>query len=100
MPEYTIGTRSGSDWPAIPAGGLSSYLLPKSLQCKIVDDSDVLVFRVGKATVSASWELAGTWYVDIEGSQSSASADLIAAEIAQQLGDAAGEQAIHYKVTD
>ncbi|MFH8739169.1 MULTISPECIES: hypothetical protein [unclassified Streptomyces] len=100
MPEYTISTQSGSDWPDMPAGGLSSYLLPKSLQCKILDDSDVLVFRAGKATVSVSWELAGTWYVDIEGCESSGSADLIAAEIAQQLGDATGEQAVHCKVTD
>lgn len=100
MPEYTISTQSGSDWPDMPAGDLSSYLLPQSLECKIVDDSDVLVFRAGKATVSVSWELAGMWYVDIEGSEPSASADLIAAEIAQQLGEATGEQAVHYKVTD
>ncbi|MDQ1037382.1 hypothetical protein QFZ75_003798 [Streptomyces sp. V3I8] len=100
MAEYTISTQSGSDWPDMPTGDLSSYLLPKSLQCKIVDDSDVLVFRAGRATVSVSWELAGTWYVDIEGSESSASAELIAAEIAQQLGDATGEQAVHYKITD
>lgn len=100
MPEYTISTQSGSDWPDMPAGDLSSYLLPKSLQCQIVDDSDVLVFHAGTATVSVSWELAGTWHVEIEGSESSSSADLIAAEIAQQLGDATGEQAIHYKVTD
>lgn len=100
MPEYTISTQSGSDWPDMPAGNLSSCLLPQSLECKIVDDSDVLVFRAGKATVSVSWELAGTWYVDIEGSESSGSADLIAAEIAQQLGEATGEQAVHHKITD
>lgn len=100
MPEYTISTQSGRDWPDMPAGDLSSYLLPKSLQCKIVDDSEGLVFRAGNATVSVSWELAGTWYIDIEGSESSGSADLIASEIAQQLGDATGEQAVQYKVTD
>ncbi|MGA5251864.1 hypothetical protein ACPCIX_23875 [Streptomyces pseudogriseolus] len=100
MPEYTISTQSGRDWPDMPAGDLSSYLLPKSLQCKIVDDSEGLVFRAGKATVSVYWELAGTWYIDIEGSESSGSADLIAAEIAQQLGVATGEQAVQYKVTD
>ncbi|MGW6403373.1 hypothetical protein [Streptomyces sp. NPDC055134] len=100
MPEYTISTESGSDWPDIPPGDLSSYLLPKSRRCEIVDGSDALVFRVGKATVSVSWELAGTWYVDVEGSESSELADLIAAEIAQQLGAATGEQSLHYKVTD
>ncbi|MFE3270004.1 hypothetical protein [Streptomyces sp. NPDC059215] len=100
MPEYTISTQSGNDWPDLPAGDLSRHLLPKSLQCKIVNDSGALIFRTGQATVSVSWELAGTWYVDIEGPESSGFADLIAAEIAQQLGEATGEQAVHYKVTD
>ncbi|WP_406110183.1 hypothetical protein OG698_45645 [Streptomyces sp. NBC_01003] len=100
FPEYTISTESGSDWPDVPAGNLSSYLLPRSLEREIVDDSDALVFRVDKATVSVSWELAGTWYVDVEGCEVSELADLIAAEIAQQLGDATGEQAVRCRVTD
>ncbi|MER6433771.1 hypothetical protein ABT272_39605 [Streptomyces sp900105245] len=100
MPEYTISTHDGSDWPDVPAGNLSTCLLPKSLECEIVDDDGLLVFRADKATVTVSWELAGTWYVDIEGSESSGSADLLAAEIAQRLGDATGAQAVHHKVTD
>ncbi|MEU8949365.1 hypothetical protein [Streptomyces sp. NPDC048489] len=100
MPEYTISTQSGSDWVALPAGNLSHHLLPKSLQCEIVDDTDVLTFRSGKAVASVSWELAGTWYVSVEGAESSGLADLIAAKVAQQLGDATGQQAVHHKVTD
>ncbi|MER5860542.1 hypothetical protein ABT131_33860 [Streptomyces sp900105245] len=100
MPEYTISTHGGSDWPDVPAGDLSAYLLPKSLECEIVDDHGVLVFRAGKATVTVSWELAATWYIDIEGSESTGSADQLAAEIAQQLGDATGAEAVHHKVAD
>ncbi|MFE0964142.1 hypothetical protein [Streptomyces fungicidicus] len=100
MPEYTISTRSGADWPAIPAGDLSRHLAPESLHCEIEDDGDVLVLRNDEATVSVSQELAGTWYVDVEGSLSPESADSIASEIAQQLGEATGEQGVWYRVTD
>ncbi|MFD5267485.1 hypothetical protein [Streptomyces sp. NPDC058335] len=100
MPEYTISTQSGADWPVIPVGKLSSYLAPKSFQYEVVDDSSVLVLRVGGATVSVSWELLGAWYVAIEGSDSLERADSVASEIARQLEDATGEQAIWYRVTD
>ncbi|MET8162877.1 hypothetical protein ABZT34_01225 [Streptomyces sp. NPDC005329] len=100
MPEYTISTQSGADWPAIPAGELSSHLAPKSLPCEIVEDGSVLVLRIGDATVHISWELLGTWYVDIEGSASFEQADSIASEIARQLGDATAERAVWYRVAD
>ncbi|MFE0473162.1 hypothetical protein ACFW2V_16225 [Streptomyces sp. NPDC058947] len=96
MPEYTISAQSGIDWPAVPVGNLA----PKSLPCEIDEGSDGLVVRAGEATVRVSWELAGTWYVDVEGAESPASADSIAAEIARQLGDATGQQAVWYRVTD
>ncbi|MFH0173306.1 hypothetical protein ACIA6D_11835 [Streptomyces cacaoi] len=100
MPEYTISTRSGADWPDIPAGKLSSHLAPKALQCEIVEDSSVLVLRIGDSTVSVSWELLGTWYVDIEGPESPEQADTITSEIARQLGDATADQAVWYRVAD
>ncbi|OIK27986.1 hypothetical protein [Streptomyces malaysiense] len=100
MPEYTISTRSGADWPDIPAGKLSSHLAPKSQPCEIVEDGSVLVLRIGDATIHVSWEILGTWYVDIEGSASLEQADTIASEIARQLGDATAEQAAWYRVTD
>ncbi|MFC8587502.1 hypothetical protein ACFUGD_23575 [Streptomyces sp. NPDC057217] len=100
MPEYTISPENGDDWPSLPVGGLAHRLLPRSVPSEVVTDSDVLVFRVGGATVSTSWELAGTRYVGIEGAESSESADRVAAEIAQRLGDATGTRPVHRRVTD
>ncbi|MET9041121.1 hypothetical protein [Streptomyces mirabilis] len=74
--------------------------MPQLPQCEIVNDSDVLVLRIGETTVSASWELASTWYIDVEDSASPESADSIASEIAHRLGEAAGKQALWNRVTD
>ncbi|WP_328733591.1 hypothetical protein [Streptomyces bobili] len=79
MPEYTISTQSGVDWPALPPGKLSSHhLTPPHLDCEIVEDGSVLVLRIGVATVSVSWELLGTWCVGIEGSETPEWADSVA----------------------
>ncbi|USQ88389.1 hypothetical protein NFX46_34340 [Streptomyces phaeoluteigriseus] len=100
MPEYAISTQSGAGWPAPAAGALSRHLAPRSLPYEIVDDSDVLVLRIAGATVTVSWELADSWYVDIEGSPSAEWADSVASEIAGRLGQATGERAAWYRVTD
>jgi hypothetical protein len=99
MPEYTISTADGDDWPALGVG-LAAALQPRSFECEILEDSDVLTFRTGTATVSASWELLGTWYVNVENAPSPETADLIVAEMARQLAQATRQQAIHYRITD
>ncbi|MET7696895.1 hypothetical protein [Streptomyces sp. NPDC005485] len=99
MPEYTISTADGSDWPALGTN-LSAVLLPRSFECEILRDSEMLTFRTSTATVSASWELLGTWYVHVEDAVSSEVADEHVAEMASQLGQATGQQAVHYRITD
>lgn len=98
MPEYTISTADGDDWPSLSAS-LSAVLLPRSFDCQILQDSDVLTFRTGTATVSASWELLGTWYVHVEEAPSPATADVLVTEMARQLGEAMGQEAVHYRIT-
>lgn len=93
-------TQSGADWPAVPPGKLSSHLTPPHLNCEVVEDGSVLVLRIGVATVSVSWELAGTWYVGIEGSETPEWADSVTSEIAQQLAKATCAEAVYYRVTD
>ncbi len=92
MAEYRISAQSGADWPAMPDENLSDYLVPESLRCEVEEDSDVLVLRVDEVIVSVSWELAETWYVDVEGSVSPASADSIVSGIAQRLVFARGRE--------
>ncbi|MEU6256933.1 hypothetical protein [Streptomyces sp. NPDC047043] len=99
MPEYTISTADGDDWPTLGTN-LAAVLQPRSFECEILEDSDVLTFRSGTATVCASWELLGTWYVDVEDAPSSEAADRLVAEMARQLAQATGQQAIHCRVTD
>lgn len=97
--EYTISTASGNDWPALPQKDYASILQPRSLICEPAEEDGDHSFRAGTATVSASWELAGTWYVCVEGA-ATAAADAIVAEMARQLGEATGEAARHYRITD
>jgi len=99
MPEYTISTEDGEDWPAL-GNSLAAVLQPGSFECEIMEDTDVLTFRTGPATVSASWELLGTWYVDVEDAPSPETADLIVADMAHRLAEATGRQAIHHRITD
>ncbi|MGW7259282.1 hypothetical protein [Streptomyces sp. NPDC054834] len=99
MPEYTISTAEGDDWPALRVS-LATALQPRSFQCEIVQDDHLLTLRTGGTTIQASWELAGTWYVDVDGAPSLETADHIAAEIALQLGEATGKRAVHYRITD
>ncbi|CCK24560.1 hypothetical protein BN159_0181 [Streptomyces davaonensis JCM 4913] len=99
MPEYTISTADGNDWPTLGTN-LAAVLKPRSFECEILENTDVLTFRSGATTVSASWELLGTWYVDIEDAPSPETADRLVDEMARQLGEATGQQAIHYRVTD
>ncbi|MDN3024964.1 hypothetical protein [Streptomyces sp. S.PB5] len=99
MPEYTISTADGDDWPALGVS-LAAVLRPRSFECEVVEDSEVLTFRTGAATVSASWELLGTWYVDVEDVPSLETADLIVAEMARQLAEATGRQAVQHRITD
>ncbi|MFJ6422650.1 hypothetical protein [Streptomyces hydrogenans] len=99
MAEYMIRTVSGDDWPVIRAD-LSTVIQPRSFDCEVIVDEDVLSFRTGGTTVTASWELLGTWYVEVEGAVSLDAADAIVAEMTQQLGEAAGQAADFFRVTD
>ncbi|GAA3831599.1 hypothetical protein GCM10022206_82560 [Streptomyces chiangmaiensis] len=51
-------------------------------------------------TVAASLELAGTWYVYVDGAASLEAADSIVAEMAQQLGRTTGETPNYHGITD
>ncbi|MER7541024.1 hypothetical protein ABTX77_40690 [Streptomyces sp. NPDC097704] len=97
--EYTISTASGNDWPALPGIDFATLLRPRSLVCEPTEGEGDHSFRTGTVLVSASWELAGTWGVRVEGAASPEAADLIVEEMARQLGEAAGETALHYRVT-
>ncbi|MFD0318891.1 hypothetical protein [Streptomyces flavalbus] len=99
MPDYTIPTADGDDWPPLPVGPAAA-LQPTSLPCEVLEEDGDLAFRVGGATVSASWELAGTWYVTVEDAASSAAADALVAEMASRLGEAAGKRAVHHRISD
>lgn len=96
----TLGcSESRSDWPAFPHSDCATVLQPRSLVCEPAEEDGDHSFRAGTATVSASWELPGTWAVYVEGAASLEAADLIVAEMAQQLGEATGETACHYRIT-
>ncbi|MEU4106175.1 hypothetical protein [Streptomyces tanashiensis] len=97
--EYTIRTAGGNDWPALPGVDFATLFQPRSLVCEPADGEGDYSFRTGTALVSVSWELAGTWYVTVEGSASPEAADLIVAELAQQLGEASEKTAVHARVT-
>ncbi|MFF4259281.1 hypothetical protein ACFY1L_49765 [Streptomyces sp. NPDC001663] len=58
------------------------------------------MFRTGRTTVSASWELLGTWYVDVEDAPTPEAADQLVCDMARQLAEATGRQALHYRITD
>ncbi|MGW7822740.1 hypothetical protein ACWGLF_32570 [Streptomyces puniciscabiei] len=100
MAEYTISTASGDDWPVLPRDDFEAVLQPRSFACDAVDSDVDHCFRTGNATVSASWELAGTWYVHVDGAPSLAAADAIVTEMAEQLGEATGKKANYYRITD
>ncbi|MEU9858957.1 hypothetical protein [Streptomyces sp. NPDC047974] len=97
--EYTISTASGNDWPAMPGADYATLFQPRSLTCEPAEAEGDHCFRTGAALVSVSWELAGTWAVYVEGAVSLEAADLIVEEMAQQLSEATGETALHYRVT-
>ncbi|MEU1226177.1 hypothetical protein [Streptomyces sp. NPDC005828] len=97
--EYTISTASGNDWPALPGIDFATLFQPRSLVCEPAEGEGDHSFRTGTALVSVSWELADTWAVYVEGAASPEAADLIVEEMARQLGEAAGETALHYRVT-
>ncbi|MFE1290207.1 hypothetical protein [Streptomyces sp. NPDC058751] len=99
MPEYTISTADGDAWPALGAG-LAAVLQPRSRQCEILQDDALLRLRTEGTDVEASWELAGTWYVYVEGAPSLEAADQMVNEMAAQLGEATGKQAVHHRITD
>ncbi|MFF8831268.1 hypothetical protein [Streptomyces sp. NPDC015131] len=99
MIEYTISLVSGDDWPALPRGTYVSVLQPQSLSCERADGDGDHCFRTGATLVCASWELAGTWYVCIEGAPSFAAADPIVAQMAHQLGQAAGQPAGYHRIS-
>jgi hypothetical protein len=98
--EYTITTASGDDWPVLPRDDFPAVLQPRSFECHAIEGDDDHSFRTGNATVSASWELAGTWYVYVDGAPALDTADAIVAEMAQQLGQATGKTATYYQITD
>jgi hypothetical protein len=98
--EYTISTASGDDWPVLPRDDFPAVLQPRSFECHAIEGDGDHSFRTGNATVSASWELAGTWYVCVDGASVLDAADAIVAEMAQQLGDATGKTATYYRITD
>ncbi|MEW2246837.1 hypothetical protein AB0907_05780 [Streptomyces sp. NPDC006975] len=100
MAEYTISTASGDDWPVLPRDDFEAVLQPRSFACDAVDADGDHSFRTGDTAVSASWELAGTWYVYVDGAPSLNVADAIVAEMAQQLGEASGKTANYYRITD
>ncbi|MGW2782736.1 hypothetical protein ACWC3X_16065 [Streptomyces populi] len=99
MPEYTISTADGDDWPPLGVSRAEA-LRPRSRQCEILQDDALLRFRTGSTTVEASWELAGTWYVHVDGAPSLEAADRMVNEMADRLGEATGKQAVHHRVTD
>lgn len=90
MAEYTISTANGDDWPVVPRAAFQVVLPPRSIACDAVEGDGDHSFRTGNITVSASWELPGTWYVEVDGAPSLDTADAIVAEIARQLGEATG----------
>ncbi|MEU1408120.1 hypothetical protein ABZ471_38375 [Streptomyces sp. NPDC005728] len=100
MAEYTISTASGDDWPVLPRDDFPAVLQPRSFACNAIEGDGDHSFRTGNTTVSASWELAGTWYVHVDGAPSLDAADAIVAEMALQLGDATGMTANYYRITD
>ncbi|MDQ0775847.1 hypothetical protein QF026_004313 [Streptomyces aurantiacus] len=100
MTEYMISTASGGDWPVVPRDDLPAVLQPRSFKCHATQGDGDHSFRTANATVSASWELAGTWYVYVDGAPALATADAIVAEMAQQLGEATGRTATYYRITD
>ncbi|MDT0391479.1 hypothetical protein [Streptomyces dubilierae] len=100
MAEYAISTASGDDWPALPRDDFPSALQPRAFECHAIQGDGDHSFRTGSATVSASWELAGTWYVYVDGAPTLDAADAIVAGIAQQLGEATGKTATYCRITD
>ncbi|MBG7699517.1 hypothetical protein ABZT16_09650 [Streptomyces flaveolus] len=100
MAEFTLSTASGDDWPVLPRADFPAVLHPRSFECHAIEGESDHSFRTGDAMVSASWELAGTWYVSVDGAPDPDAADAIVAEMAQQLGEATGKTATWYRITD
>ncbi|MFW5417805.1 hypothetical protein J0910_14435 [Nocardiopsis sp. CNT-189] len=98
MAGYMIRTADGDDWPVVHRRDFEAVLRPRSRECGAAEAEGDHAFRTGGAVVSASWELADVWSVHVEGAATPEEADSIVAEMARQLGEAAGETAEYHRL--
>lgn len=102
VPEYTITTVSGDDWRTVAGRrtGLASALAPRSPGWGLLPGRGDHAFGCGSTVVTLSWELAGTWYAEVEGDLALEEADGLVAEVAHRLGEATGQPARVHRISD